>query len=46
MTEFEHALVGGTIIMILWLFIGKKHFESDKDVKSWEEWKDILKNNW
>lgn len=45
MTEFQHALVGGIINMILWIFIGKKYLKSDKDVKSWKELKKILKNN-
>ncbi len=43
MSDFQHALVGGVIFMIIWMTIGRKLFKSDKDKQSWEEWKDLFR---
>jgi predicted membrane protein len=46
MTDFQHALVGSVILMIIWHGFAKKYFRSDKDVESWKAWKDLFNQYW
>jgi hypothetical protein len=43
MTDFQHAMVGGIILMLLWHLFIKRHFITEKDVKTWE---DFFKQYW
>jgi len=46
MSDFQHAVIGGTILMIIWFGFVKDFFKSEKDEQSWEEWKDLLRRFW
>jgi hypothetical protein len=37
MTELQHALVGGAILMIIWLGFAQKYFISGKEAKAWRD---------
>lgn len=43
MTEFQHAIVGMTILMVIWFGFASEFFKSPKDKKSWEEWKEMFR---
>lgn len=37
MTDFQHMLVGYTIVMVLWHVFIKHYFITEKDKQRWEE---------
>lgn len=43
MTELQHAVVGISILMVIWLGFAKQYFKSPKDEQSWEKWKDMFR---
>lgn len=37
MTELQHAVIGGAILMTLWFVWLRRYFVTEKDVRLWDQ---------
>lgn len=44
MTQFQHNIVAGIILIILWHLCLKRYFITEKNLNDWEELFDSIKN--